>query len=109
MAVNGGLPFDGVASRLGESIPGFAVGAGTVAVAGGGLAAAASSIAGASAAAKVVVGITATAVVAGGTIGGVPVVRDAVRPPAKVQTERITSHTAAVSTVAGGKVAIVDA
>ena len=110
MAVNGGLPLDSVAFRLGESIPGFAVGAGTAAViAGGGIAAAASSIAGVSVAAKVVIGVTATAVVAGGTIGGVPVVRDAVRPAAKVQQERITAHDATVDTATGGKVAIVNA
>ena len=110
MAVNSGLPLDGIASRLGESIPGFAFGAGTAAVAaGGGIAAAASSIAGASVAAKVVIGVTATAVVAGGTLGTVPVVRDAVRPPAKVQTERITSHSASLGTASSGEVAIVDA
>ncbi|MGA0123220.1 MAG: RNA polymerase sigma factor, partial [Gaiellales bacterium] len=110
MAVNGTLPLDAVASRLGESIPGFALGAGTAAVAaGGGIAAAASSIAGASAAVKVVVGVTATAVVAGGTIGGVPVVRDAVRPALVVQQERITKRQASERVASGAKVTIVEA
>jgi RNA polymerase sigma factor (sigma-70 family) len=85
LAVNGMLPLDSIASRIGEAIPGFAAGATVVAVAGSGAAAAtiASSIA-AGTAVKVVAAVAIGAVVTGGAISGGPTVRDAIRPPAKV-------------------------
>ena len=83
LAVSGMLPLDSIASRIGESIPGFAAGATAAAVAGSGAAAAtvASSIA-AGTAAKIVTAVAIGAVVTGGAISGVPAVRDAIRPSA---------------------------
>jgi len=92
LAASGFLPFDSLASRLGESIPGFA-GAAAVAAVGGGAAVATAATAGGGAAtatiassiavgtaAKVVIGATISVVVAGGALGGVPAVRRALQP-----------------------------
>lgn len=87
MAVaNGLLPLDSIASRLGDSIPGFAVAGGAIAVAGGGAAAAgiASTIA-AGTAAKVVVGVAVGAIVATGAVREAPAIREALAPAANVQ------------------------
>ena len=85
LAVSGMLPLDSIASRIGESIPGFAAGATAAAVAGSGAAAAtvASSIA-AGTAAKIVTAVAIGAVVTGGAISGVPAVRNAMGPSAKI-------------------------
>jgi len=84
LAVQGMLPLDSIASRIGESIPGFAAGATAAAVAGSGAVAAtvASSIA-ASTAVKIVAAVAIGAVVTGGAISGVPAVRNAIQPPTK--------------------------
>ena len=85
LAVHGTLPFDSVAARIGESIPGFAAAATTAAVVGSGAAAAtvASSLA-AGTAVKVATAVAIGAVVTGGAISAGPTVRDAIRPPAKI-------------------------
>ena len=85
LAVSGMLPLDSIASRIGESIPGFAAGATAAAVAGSGAAAAtvASSIS-AGTAAKIVTAVAIGAVVTGGAISGVPAVRNAMGPSAKI-------------------------
>ena len=85
LAVHGTLPFDSVAARIGESIPGFAAAATTAVVVGSGAAAAtvASSLA-AGTAVKVVAAVAIGAAVTGGAISAGPTVRDAIRPPAKI-------------------------
>jgi RNA polymerase sigma factor (sigma-70 family) len=85
LAVHGTLPFDSVAARIGESIPGFAAAATTAVVVGSGAAAAtvASSLA-AGTAVKVVAAVAIGAAVTGGAINAGPTVRDAIRPPAKI-------------------------
>ena len=85
-AANGFLPLDSIASRLGESIPGFAVAGGAVAAAGGGVAAAgvASSLL-AGTAAKVVVTVAVGAVVATGAVREAPALREALTPASNVQ------------------------
>ena len=85
LAVHGTLPFDSVAARIGESIPGFAAAATTAVVVGSGAAAAtvASSLA-AGTAVKVATAVAIGAVVTGGAISAGPTVRDAIRPPAKI-------------------------
>ncbi|MEI6689818.1 MAG: sigma-70 family RNA polymerase sigma factor, partial [Thermoleophilia bacterium] len=85
-AANGFLPLDSIASRLGESIPGFAVAGGAVAAAGGGVAAAgvASSLL-AGTAAKVVVTVAVGAVVAAGAVREAPAIRNALSPASNVR------------------------
>ena len=85
-AANGFLPLDSIASRLGESIPGFAVAGGAVAVAGSG--AAAAGIVGSIAAgttAKVVATVAVGAIVATGAVREAPAIRNAVAPASNVQ------------------------
>ena len=84
-AANGFLPLDSIASRLGESIPGFAVAGGVVAAAGGGAAAVgiASSIA-AGTAAKVIVTVAVGAIVATGAVREAPAIRNALAPASNV-------------------------
>ena len=104
LAVNGMLPLDSIASRIGESIPGFTAAATMAAVAGSGAAAAtvASSIA-AGTAVKVVAAVAIGAVVTGGAISGGPTVRDAIRPPAKTAaaSESAPQQQVVVQTAAG--------
>jgi RNA polymerase sigma factor (sigma-70 family) len=85
-AANGFLPLDAVASRLGESIPGFALAGGAVAAAGGGAAAAgiASSLA-AGTAAKVIATVAVGAIVATGAVREAPAIRDALAPASNMQ------------------------
>ncbi|MEI6624962.1 MAG: sigma-70 family RNA polymerase sigma factor [Thermoleophilia bacterium] len=97
LAVSGMLPLDSIASRIGESIPGFAAGATAAALAGTGAAATVASSLAAGTAVKIAAAVAIGAVVTGGAISGVPAVRNVIRPPANTASAPESSSPPKVS------------